>query len=572
MSATFDTTTKTAYDAATTAAARATAIVASLSSGGSPEGAVLVKVYNGASPDAEMGSGTMTAPWATASGGTVVIGEVSSFTVGTTGTPDANWYIKFRTLDGTRWVRASFGLVGSGQDFTWSLATFTAGQTGTIGTATIVCTGNAVPVFTVAPTTASIAATGGTIQFTATDPDGGTILYSLTTTRSGITINSTTGLVTVTAAAAGTSGNIVVQASDGILTAPATCAVTVATAQAVKWYPGHYGQANAHITPPKYAQYVSEINEVANVPANRMVGFSLLGVWGQVESTKNVYNWTKIREYRDQVVAQGKRVYLDWMFGCYGYGSTLNTTYFPQWAISEGLVGYSGSQQFLKFYRAAAMDRMILFYQAMAAEFENDEWVVMVATPETSHGIVAGDADCTAANALIQWKRFVDACKIAFLRTPVIIQNNFLFNQSTSSEFSQYCIDNGMGLGGPDLILVPEEGSLNPDGWLAMYIKGWRYSGSAWVEGVAADQTSKIAYSLGQQVIRSTASTPQKYYEEGRDFYNVTHIVWAIKYEGWLWYDYVTRVPAMDWPNVESYLAAADRPLRTALPTNLGGA
>lgn len=227
MSATFDTTTKAAYDAATTAAARAAAIVASLSVGGSPQGSVVVKVYSGASPDVEMGSGTMSAPWATASGGTVVIGEVSSFTVGTTGTPNANWYIKFQTEDGTRWAKGSFGLSSSSQDFKWSLANWTSGQTGTIGTATIVCGGNAVPVFTVAPSSASIAATGGTIQFTATDPDGGTILYSLTTTRSGITINSTTGLVTVTAAAAGTSGNIVVQATDGILAASAACLVTV---------------------------------------------------------------------------------------------------------------------------------------------------------------------------------------------------------------------------------------------------------------------------------------------------------------------------------------------------------
>jgi hypothetical protein len=109
------------------------------------------------------------------------------------------------------------------------LANWTSGQTGTIGTATIVCPGNEAPVFTAAPAAANIASTGGTIQFTAVDPDGGTITYSLTTTRSGITINSTTGLVTVTAAAAGTSGNIVVQASDGILTASATCAVTVAS-------------------------------------------------------------------------------------------------------------------------------------------------------------------------------------------------------------------------------------------------------------------------------------------------------------------------------------------------------
>ncbi len=219
MSATFDATTTAEYAAASTAAARSALIVAALT------GTISVKVFNAL--DVEMGSGTMDSPWATASGDTVTVGEVTSFTVGTTATPDADWYIRFQNADVSRWVRGSFGLSSSSQDFTWSLATWTATHTGTIGTATITTSGNTAPAFTVAPTAVSLSSAGGTIQFTASDADGDPLVYALTTTRYGITINSTTGLVTVTAVAAGTSGNIVVTASDGILSATATCAVTV---------------------------------------------------------------------------------------------------------------------------------------------------------------------------------------------------------------------------------------------------------------------------------------------------------------------------------------------------------
>lgn len=219
MSATFDATTTAEYAAATTAAARSAVIVAALT------GTISVKVFDGS--NVEKGSGTMASPWATASGDTVTVGEVTSFTVGATGTPDANWYIRFQNAGATRWVRGSFGLSTSAQDFTWSLDNWTATHTGTIGTATITTVGNSAPAFTVAPTNASIASTGGTVQFTAVDPEGSTVTYSLTTTRSGITISPTTGLVTVAASAAGTNGSIVVQASDGILTASTTCAVIV---------------------------------------------------------------------------------------------------------------------------------------------------------------------------------------------------------------------------------------------------------------------------------------------------------------------------------------------------------
>ena len=185
MSATFDATTTAEYSAATTAASRSALIVAALT------GTISVKVFDGS--NVEKGSGTMAAPWATASGDAVTVGEVSSFTVGSTATPDANWYIRFQNSDASRWVRGSFGLAGSGQNFTWSLDNWTATHIGTIGTATITTTGNSAPVFTVAPTSASINSTGGTIQFTAVDPEGSAVIYSLTTTRNGITINASTG-------------------------------------------------------------------------------------------------------------------------------------------------------------------------------------------------------------------------------------------------------------------------------------------------------------------------------------------------------------------------------------------
>lgn len=219
MSATFDATTTSEYEAATTAAARSALIVAALT------GTISVKVFDGS--DVEKGSGTMAAPWATSSGDTVTVGEVSSFTVGATGTPDSNWYIRFQNAGVTRWVRGSFGLSDSAQDFTWSLSTWTDGQTGTIGTATITTTGNEAPVFSVSPPTASLPSTGGTIQFTATDPEGATITYSLSA-RAGFSINTSTGLVTVTSAAAGSTGNITVTASDGVLSTTVTCNVTVA--------------------------------------------------------------------------------------------------------------------------------------------------------------------------------------------------------------------------------------------------------------------------------------------------------------------------------------------------------
>ena len=81
------------------------------------------------------------------------------------------------------------------------------------------------PVFTQAPTSQTLSSSGGTIQFAASAST--TIVYSLTQTRTGITINSSTGLVTVTAVAQGTNGAITVRATASGLYTEVQCVVDV---------------------------------------------------------------------------------------------------------------------------------------------------------------------------------------------------------------------------------------------------------------------------------------------------------------------------------------------------------
>lgn len=572
-----DATTKAAYNAAATPAARAQVVLTALAD------PVTVTVYDGS--DAAMGAGTMATPWATASAGVLTMAEATEFSVDTSGTPDATWYLRLES--GAAYLQTTFGLAGSGKEATWSLNEWIAGQTGTIGTGTINAGGgNSAPVFTVAPTTASLPSTGGTIQFTATDPDGTAVVYSLASQYvGGITINATSGLVTVPASAAGTSGNIVVRASDGSLTVDATCAVTVAVG-AYKWYPGHYATPDAQMKPVKYAEYDWAIADIAGVPPSKIVGFALTIPWAQVETAKNVYDWSKVRHYRDLIVAQGRRVQLNWAFGCYGYGTSFNLDYFPQYAINESMVAYryepgAWDQQFIRVYYPPAMDRMIALYQAMANEFENDPWVVIVGTHETSVPYPTNDSYATNSNTLTQWKRFIDEVRPMFPTTMVAVYNNGFGDHTVTSELSQYIIDNGVGFAGPDCILVPEEnGSLIPEFWTELYLRGYRSINGTWTAGQAANQKAKVAYILHQEAIRDESATPALYYNEAhienasvtQGGYNVTHMVWQMKPSGYVVWPPYPSVPAMNWASVKSYLMSADRPLRSALPTNLGGA
>lgn len=123
-----DPVTRASMDAQPTTATKAQAVLAAFAN------PVTVKVLNGAG--ATMGTGTLSTPWATVVNNTLNLSNVTSFSVTTSGTPDSTWKLRFES--GTRWMQGSFGLDGSGQEFTWTLPSWTSGQLGQIQNATAV--------------------------------------------------------------------------------------------------------------------------------------------------------------------------------------------------------------------------------------------------------------------------------------------------------------------------------------------------------------------------------------------------------------------------------------------------
>lgn len=160
MAITLDPATQNEYLAGTTLSARSQAVVDALT------GTVTCTVYDGS--DVERAAATFDAPWAVYTSATVTVGEVGKLIVSNGGVPDGNWYVEIS--DGTRWVRGSFGLAGSGEDFEWSSDTFETGQEAELGTVTFTSslpvTGTA-PSNSVAPVVIGEAIVGQVLSATA---------------------------------------------------------------------------------------------------------------------------------------------------------------------------------------------------------------------------------------------------------------------------------------------------------------------------------------------------------------------------------------------------------------------
>lgn len=103
---------------------------------------------------------------------------------------------------------------------------------------------NQTPIITSTPIITATMGAAYTYNVTATDPDGGTLTYFLVSSPAGMTINSSTGLITWTPTAAG-NYNVEVRVSDGALFATQIYIITVAESGA---YPtGGTGPAGGHI-------------------------------------------------------------------------------------------------------------------------------------------------------------------------------------------------------------------------------------------------------------------------------------------------------------------------------------
>lgn len=158
---------------------------------------------------------------------TVNQGSNKSFTI----TPDSGYSINDVLVDGSS--------VGAVSSYTFTSIT----QNHTIS-ATFKADANNAPVIISTPVTSATKNQAYTYDVNATDSDGDTLTYSLTIKPSGMSINSSSGLITWTPTAAG-AYNVTVMVSDGALFTTQSYTITVADSGT---YPiGGTGPAGGHI-------------------------------------------------------------------------------------------------------------------------------------------------------------------------------------------------------------------------------------------------------------------------------------------------------------------------------------
>ena len=457
-------------------------------------------------------------------------------------------------------MRGSFGLTGSWQDFTWSLASWTAGQAGTIGTATITTTGNSAPVFTVAPTAASIASTGGTIQFTAVDPEGSTVTYSIADAQRVSRSAHRPGLVTVTSAAAGTSGNITVTASDGVLSTSVPCMVTVESAsESIRFAPGHYVRPSPNTTLANYQTLLSGTSISSSQPGwdSRIKGVLCLRYWKDIETSKGVYDWTFFDGLIAACAANGKKLAIRVQDRVFNSTNPLNAV--PSYLQSEGLT-FANANAGAATWRTACTTYEINVYKAISDRYGSNSTLVAFVGEETAMGSGL-PSDYTATTFFDQKIRLMQEVRAYVPKIPYCLQANYVTGGSTSEMDRYYTAARAAGgvymCGGPDQLLevlgdtpCPSQKSIRGINGGVNHVGVYL----AWAASESKDFRSTEYPPVG--------ATPAQVYDQKLNTYQANIMSWSTV-------DASDQLAGHKWVDVYAYLAG--RPTVTTVPSALVG-
>lgn len=433
-----DSTTRTAYDAASGASNKAQVVVDALGA------TVAVKIYDGGGN--EKASGTMGSPWATQTNGVISIGEVTSMAITAAGTPDANWYLRFE--GNSRWLRGSFGLRSSAQDFVARGDAWVNGFTITLGTVQINAPSNTAPSIVGAPSTLSfLYGTGGTHDFSdyVSDPEGGPHVYALIgTAYNGITIDPSSGVLTVTAAAAAATRNLTIRVTDPTgLSTDWPCAVKISAAL-YRWHPGHGLKIKDDTgTSTVLSEQLSQINNYLNDSAY-LTWVHYRPRWGRLNTTGSTYDWSPLESIL--AAAGTKRVVIDISYK--GFGAV--DDYIAPLDLMGELIA-TGSGWIMPVWRPAIMDRFITYVQTMGGVYDTHSRIEGLVMCESASSLQPPfPADFSRPALATQLKRLYSAARNAWPHTAVFANLNSLSGELVG--LLEHAHAEGLGFSTPDAV------------------------------------------------------------------------------------------------------------------------
>jgi len=254
-----------------------------------------------------------------------------------------------------------------------------------------------------------------------------------------------------------------------------------------KWHPGHYIITYTLNSLP--SNQIQEVKDLKTASGGDVQGVGLWYSWRFLEPTRGNYSGiSSLVTAVNQLWAQGLRAYIFIVDDTFGG----TTRYVPDYLTSEpdgspGIYNKINGGTTPVIWVQAIMDRCIALFQQLGAALDEHPAVEIVSYRELDPGFGTNEyagANYSDTGYLNQLKRWVVAAKAAFPHTNLIAPGNYIGSQGTMVSWVDFCYQNRVGIGGPDVYVQPPyrtSTSTQSATWTDQVLKGNQWNGSAWV-------------------------------------------------------------------------------------------
>ncbi len=214
-----------------------------------------------------------------------------------------------------------------------------------------------------------------------------------------------------------------------------------------KWNPGHYAQLGVLYNN-------TSLNRIAAIP--EMKGVMLSYHWGNLETAKGVYDFSRIRSDLEFLRIRGKRLVLQISDKAYRLEREDACT--PEYMKTDpeylgGMIKFTTQNMqrpgcIAKRWVPAVMDRLIALHAALGAEFDGEPFIEAIVTEESATTVALTD-NATPQTYVDQLKRLASAFASSYPSTLSVLQLNFRTSPN-EYELMEHLYRNGIGVGGPD--------------------------------------------------------------------------------------------------------------------------
>jgi hypothetical protein len=214
----------------------------------------------------------------------------------------------------------------------------------------------------------------------------------------------------------------------------ASLAATSASAQSIKFHPGHYIMLNGGDSMSTHLKHIDEIKDV-----DAIKGVQIRIWWKDLETSKGVYNFSMIDTYLARVKSYHKRLVIRVMDR--KFNTTKSSGIIPSymltsnyhWGVTRSRTGYVA-----KLWDPVVMDRLIALYRAMGKRYNESGYFEGITTEESTLSLPSPYPSGYSDGALeYQYARLISQVRSAMPNTAFFMNANWLGSTSTMSKLVQ---------------------------------------------------------------------------------------------------------------------------------------